>query len=61
MEKAIKKGKRLGNNLEFFAINREKLSGFESWHFQFAIAFDLRGHRSSQIDVKGIKSKIILQ
>ena len=28
--------------------------------FQFTLAFDLRGHRSPQIDAKGIKGEIIL-
>lgn len=33
IEKAIKKEKHFGNNLEFFAINREKPLGFKTWHF----------------------------
>ena len=31
---------------------------FETWHFCFTMTFVLKGHRSSQIDVKGMKGKL---
>lgn len=43
----------------FLQLMGEKLLGVKTWHFQFALAFDFRGHRSPQIDAKGIKGEII--
>lgn len=42
----------------FLQLMGEKSLGVKTWHFQFALAFDFRGHRSPQIDAKGIKGEL---
>lgn len=38
-----------------------KSLGFETWHFQFTLAFVLRPFLSAYSDVKGIKGEIIFR